>query len=224
MTTQQTVIAKTSNHSLSVNEVSGAYVFTNEGAGALVIFTLPSASASQKVKFIVQNANGIQVNAGVGDTINGSANISSLNIGDIIEVNCINASEWIATIVNENSNNAGSLSFVLYEDLNQTFSAPIINGWHYSSTFQNTTWDWLYSVFHNTSVNWWVWASTWAIDISPDWITWTRAITLTGQTNWSLFQTLNWTIYIPDQRYYRLYAETISGNSSSMNVKSKQHK
>ena len=112
MTTQQTVIAKTSNHSLSVNEVSGAYVFTNEGAGALVIFTLPSASASQKVKFIVQNANGIQVNAGVGDTINGSANISSLNIGDIIEVNCINASEWIATIVNENSN-INQINFLL---------------------------------------------------------------------------------------------------------------
>lgn len=225
MKTQQTVIVKTSNHSLSVNEVSGAYVFTNEGAGALVIFTLPSASASQKVKFIVQNANGIQIDAGAWDTVNGLASISSVNVGDIIDLYCVNATEWIASIVNKNSNSAGSLGFVLYEDLNQIFYTPVWpNWWFYSSTFQNTTWDWLYSVYHNVSANGWAWASTWAIDISIDWLTWTRAITLTCQTNGSLFQTLNWTVYIPDQRYYRLYAEQVSWAGSSMTVKSKQHK
>lgn len=120
MTTQQTVIVKTSNHSLSVNEVSGAYVFTNEGAGALVIFTLPSALASQKVRFIIQNANGIQINAGVGDTINGSASISSTNVWDIIDLYCINTTEWIASIINQNSNS----------NSNQPGSSVFLRNWN----------------------------------------------------------------------------------------------
>lgn len=77
-------------------------VFTNEGAGGLVTLTLPTAVAGYRVGFIVQNVNGIKVAPGASDTIrlgasSSATGIQSTTIGATVELECINATEWIAT-------------------------------------------------------------------------------------------------------------------------------
>ena len=77
-------------------------VYSNEGATALAVFTLPAAVVGMHFSFLVQDADGIQITA-VGDdtirtagTVTGAAgNISSTTIGDVIQLVCINATEWV---------------------------------------------------------------------------------------------------------------------------------
>lgn len=80
--------------------------FTNEGASALQVFTLPSAAQNFTYTFFVQDADGLQVTAAAGDTIRvgssvsaAAGNISSTNIGSCIKLQCINVTEWVAVSV-----------------------------------------------------------------------------------------------------------------------------
>lgn len=80
------------------------FVFTNEGAGGLIVFNLPAAVAAGTFTytFYVQNVNGIQVTAAAGDTIRTAGVVSaaggtttSIVVGSCIKLQCINATEWI---------------------------------------------------------------------------------------------------------------------------------
>jgi hypothetical protein len=88
------------------NVVSGdrGTVFTNEGATSQMDFALPSAAAGLgPFTFVVQDADGIQIDAATGDTIRIGADVSSsagtltsTTIGDSVTLVAINATEWIA--------------------------------------------------------------------------------------------------------------------------------
>ena len=100
-TSTLTVEAKTSDYPV----VSGDQdkLFTNEGAGGLVNFTLPTAASGLRFSFYCQNANLIRVTANAGDTIRlGSSvtapagNILATAVGDFVTLVAINATEWVA--------------------------------------------------------------------------------------------------------------------------------
>lgn len=81
-------------------------VYTNQGAGAPVTFNLPTASVGQTFTFIVQSAQNVVVTASAGDTIRLAANVSaaagtatSNQVGDVLVLVAINATEWIATSI-----------------------------------------------------------------------------------------------------------------------------
>lgn len=99
-----TVQAKTSGTSLAATETGK--IITNEGASALLSDTLPTAAAGMRFTYIVQDSDGIRVNANTGDTIRiagdvtaSAGHIDSTAIGDSITLVSINATEWIATSV-----------------------------------------------------------------------------------------------------------------------------
>lgn len=100
-TTQNIIRPKTGAYSVLASECAWWYVFTNEWAGALVAFTLPSAVANYKVSFVIQNAFGLSITPAWGDTINGGWVVSYTTVWDVIELICINNNEWIATITSE---------------------------------------------------------------------------------------------------------------------------
>jgi len=81
----------------------GGSTWTNEGAAAKAYFTLPTAAAQAWGIFYVQDADGLRVTAGAGDTIRIGATVSSAGgycesttIGDSITIIAINATEWVA--------------------------------------------------------------------------------------------------------------------------------
>lgn len=83
------------------------FFFTNEGAGALIVFNLPAAAApatgtGYQYAFYVQDVNGIQVTAAAGDTIRIAGSVSSAGgtatsttVGSCLKIVCINATEWV---------------------------------------------------------------------------------------------------------------------------------
>jgi hypothetical protein len=78
--------------------------YTNEGAGAQVAFTLPSAAAGIEYTFIVQDTDGLIITAAAGDTIRLAGSVSatggtadSATIGNVLRLLAINTMEWIAT-------------------------------------------------------------------------------------------------------------------------------
>lgn len=96
------VVALTANTSISLMQ-SGT-TFTNEGATALRTHTLGGAMAGHVFTFYVQDADGIKISAGTGDTIRMGASvsaaagfISSTTIGDHVTIRAINLTEWVAT-------------------------------------------------------------------------------------------------------------------------------
>lgn len=89
---------------LALSGLMAGNTYSNEGAAAIVPFTLPSARVGYKFAFIVQDADGIRVTAASGDTIriNGSVSaaagkIESTTVGSVVELLAINATEWVAT-------------------------------------------------------------------------------------------------------------------------------
>lgn len=89
--------------STTVNANSDYY--TNEGATALVVYTLPSAAAGLQVTFIVQDADGIRINPAAGDNIKIAAIASSngvqcTQIGGTVTLLAINDTEWISIATN----------------------------------------------------------------------------------------------------------------------------
>ena len=98
---QDPLIVKATSYTLLPSD-SGT-IFTNEGASALVTFTLPTALAGLRYSFIIQDVDGIQVDAATGDTIRigasvsaGAGNINATTIGNTVTLVAINATEWIA--------------------------------------------------------------------------------------------------------------------------------
>ena len=86
---------------LTVTETGN--LLTNEGIAAENHHDLPTAAANLRYVFVVQDADGIQINAATGDTIriagtvSASAGfISSTTVGDIVILVAINATEWVA--------------------------------------------------------------------------------------------------------------------------------
>jgi hypothetical protein len=79
-------------------------VYTNEGATAEVVLTLPTAAASKgPFIFYCQDADGIKIQAGAGDTIRVGSNVSTVAgyaassaIGSSVTIVGINATEWVA--------------------------------------------------------------------------------------------------------------------------------
>tara|TARA_R110002126_G_scaffold596_4_gene3701 strand:- start:2571 stop:3902 length:1332 start_codon:yes stop_codon:yes gene_type:complete len=101
---RENVIAATTTRSVLSTE-SGT-TFTNEGATAEVPFNLPTAVAGLRYCFIIQDADGIQVNAAAGDTIRIAGSVSATaglveatTIGNVVELVAINATEWVAKSV-----------------------------------------------------------------------------------------------------------------------------
>jgi len=79
-------------------------IHTNEGAGAQIVFNLPSASLGESYEFIVENVNGLKVVANTGDflQVDGVTSASagyteSFLVGAVIKLVSINASTWVAT-------------------------------------------------------------------------------------------------------------------------------
>lgn len=95
------VVPKTTAYPITVADY--LTTFTNEGATASVPFTLPSAVKDLQYSFYVQDADGLSIIAGAGDTIRNSAdvtptagNLSSTVVGSGITLIAINATEWVA--------------------------------------------------------------------------------------------------------------------------------
>lgn len=79
---------------------------TNEGAAAQVVATLPPARAGLSYSFVVQDADGLRVQAGSGDTVRIAASVSAAagyaecaTIGNAVTFVAINGTEWVATSV-----------------------------------------------------------------------------------------------------------------------------
>lgn len=79
-------------------------VFTNEGAGAQVDLTLPTAVAGLTYTFHVQAAFTLKVIANAGDTIRIGPSVSAAAgfcstavVGNSVTLTAINATEWVAT-------------------------------------------------------------------------------------------------------------------------------
>lgn len=88
---------------LALTSTDSGKVYTNEGASAEIVFNLPTAAADLNYTFIVQDANGIQINANTGDTIRVAASVSAsaglietATVGNVVKLVAINATEWIA--------------------------------------------------------------------------------------------------------------------------------
>lgn len=95
------VVTKTAVYVVKVQDVGK--VFSNEGAGAIVPFTLPAAAADLEYGFYVQDADGIRVTAAAGDTIRVATGISapagkieSTTLGSFVRIKAMNATEWVA--------------------------------------------------------------------------------------------------------------------------------
>lgn len=102
-----TVLANASSNTLSGFGEKGLSILnTNEGATGLVTLTLPNASAGSFISFAVQDANGIRIQAGSGDTIrvidavtSAGGYIQSTAIGSTVLLWGLNADEWVAMSV-----------------------------------------------------------------------------------------------------------------------------
>lgn len=80
--------------------------FTNEGATAANYHTLPTASAGLVFEFVVQDADGMRIVAGAGDTLRvidkvtaAAGYIESTTIGSVVRLMAINATEYVATSI-----------------------------------------------------------------------------------------------------------------------------
>lgn len=104
----RTLVSEQASTPLALNQTThNNRVFTNEGASAEIVFDLPTILPGCRYTFVVQDANGIQINAATGDTIRIAGSVSaaaglieSAVIGNTITLVAINATEWIATAVN----------------------------------------------------------------------------------------------------------------------------
>lgn len=75
---------------------------SNEGATVQAYVTLPTAAAGLRFRFVLQDADGIHVTANTGDTIRvlsltsaSAGYVESTTIGSVIELQAINATEWV---------------------------------------------------------------------------------------------------------------------------------
>ena len=81
--------------------------FSNEGASAIVVFTLPAAAAGLEYGAIVQDTDGIRLQAVGDDTIRvagvgvsaAAGKLESTTQGGAVRLKAINATEWVAVAV-----------------------------------------------------------------------------------------------------------------------------
>lgn len=104
--TERRVVANTTDP-LALTHSDSFTCYTNEGGTANINFTLPAAAAGLQYTFIVQDADGLQVDAVGNDTIriatavSGAAgNIASTTIGSTVTLLAINGVEWISIATN----------------------------------------------------------------------------------------------------------------------------
>lgn len=95
------LVVDADGRTIAAAETKTAY--SNEGATAIAPFVLPAAAAGLDFTFIVQDADGIRVTAGAGDTIQVAAAVSaaagkieSTTIGSAVRLIALNATEWMA--------------------------------------------------------------------------------------------------------------------------------
>jgi len=88
---------------VNLEDTDSGNLYTNEGATAEVVFNLPTAAANLEFTFIVQDSDGIQINADTGDTIRVAGSVSAsaglietTTIGNTVHLKAINATEWVA--------------------------------------------------------------------------------------------------------------------------------
>ncbi len=96
-------VTASSSGPVALNVSDSGNLYTNEGATAEVEFNLPSAQVGLEFSFIVQDTDGIQVNANTGDTIRIGASVSAAagliettTIGNAVKLKAINNTEWVA--------------------------------------------------------------------------------------------------------------------------------
>lgn len=99
-----TTEALTANYTLTAANTGGS--FSNDGATALVTFTLPPAAADLVFTFVVNDADGIAVDAAGTNTIRIGTLVSSAGgvatstqIGSVLTIQGVNSTEWNATTV-----------------------------------------------------------------------------------------------------------------------------
>lgn len=97
------VAAKTSSASEATIDLNG--VLTNEGATALITRTITAIGGNRYV-YVVQDADGIRVQAASGDTIRvmdkvtaAAGYIESTTIGSVVELLAINSTEFVAVSI-----------------------------------------------------------------------------------------------------------------------------
>jgi hypothetical protein len=98
---QTPVVAKTADYTIQASESPA--LFTNEGAGAQVILTLPTASAGLTVEVFVQAAQNLRVKATgsetvrIAGTVSGAAGYAeATTVGNALILKAINTTEWVA--------------------------------------------------------------------------------------------------------------------------------
>jgi len=101
-TYQRFISAQTVAYNVSATEDNNK-VFTNQGAGASVAFSLPGAAAGRTYVFAVQDVDGLSIIAAAGDTIRFGVNVtaaggtvSSITIGSTVRLTALNTTEWFA--------------------------------------------------------------------------------------------------------------------------------
>lgn len=87
----------------TVTAAQSGTIFTNEGAEAIIVFTLPTCAAGLVYTFVVQDADGIRVTANTWDTIRiasgvtaAAGNVSSTTAGSVLKLVGINATERVS--------------------------------------------------------------------------------------------------------------------------------
>jgi predicted RNA-binding protein with PUA-like domain len=101
--TMNTIVeAVTANETLAITD--SGHTFTNEGATGTVTLTLPTASAGLNFTFVIQAAQTFTIAANLSDTIRyadivsaAAGDVSAGDIGNVVRVEAINATEWIVT-------------------------------------------------------------------------------------------------------------------------------
>lgn len=94
------VEAKTADYPITTAQKR--YVFTNEGAAAQVVFTLPAAVAGYEFLFYVQESQNLRIQAAAGDKIYlaaiatvGGGYAENATVGSSIQLIAVNATDWV---------------------------------------------------------------------------------------------------------------------------------
>lgn len=89
-----------------ITDQESSKLFTNEGSTAKNYHTLPTAATGLIYMFYCQDADGIRITAGAGDTIRMVTDVSaaagyteSTTVGSFVTLVAINATEWVAIAV-----------------------------------------------------------------------------------------------------------------------------
>lgn len=101
--TRLNVIDQTTAHSIPAEHCDGNHVYTNAGASATRIFTLPAATAGMSIRFCVMAVQVLTVAPATGETLvtvatgaAGTANqtLSADAVGENLELFCVSAGAW----------------------------------------------------------------------------------------------------------------------------------